>query len=320
MKNVTQFLEDRAEIRRTQKGQGGGNDDNMSLYSEGKVGKKNDMWDAASDYSSDFGQLPEDSSQSDKDDGGEQELFSADIDAIRVANKVKQGKSKAYTKAEHGTYSSDSEGENVVTAASKAASNPEVNDMHLIWEDEMQMMIASNAKEFLVFDEEDPEKSTLLRRVIRAHQEEVTISAYSYHLSLVATGCINGEIALYDFETSKVEGLLLGHTGDITAIEFMDPYPALISASMDYTIAIWGVRPCPAKLQNVCLKRLTNLSWRADADVKSVATRILLWQGVQTGITKHRRLKDKQLPVEARRRFENNIVFSRLDLHKTFKQ
>jgi hypothetical protein len=192
--------------------------------------------------------------------------------------------------------------------------------MHLIWEDEMQMMIASNAKEFLVFDEEDPEKSTLLRRVIRAHQEEVTISAYSYHLSLVATGCINGEIALYDFETSKVEGLLLGHTGDITAIEFMDPYPALISASMDYTIAIWGVRPCPAKLQNVCLKRLTNLSWRADADVKSVATRILLWQGVQTGVTKHRRLKDKQLPVEARRRFENNIVFSRLDLHKTFKQ
>jgi hypothetical protein len=44
------------------------------------------MWDAASDYSSDFGQLPEDSSQSDKDDAGEQELFSADIDAIRVAN------------------------------------------------------------------------------------------------------------------------------------------------------------------------------------------------------------------------------------------
>lgn len=119
-----------------------------------------------------------------------------------------------------------------------------------------------------------------MRRVIRAHNEEITICAYSYHLSLVATGCINGEIALHDFETSKVEGLLLGHTGDITAMEFMDPYPALISASMDFTVAIWGVRPCPAKLQNVCLKRLTNLSWRNDTDVKCAVSRLLLWQGV----------------------------------------
>jgi WD40 repeat protein len=67
--------------------------------------------------------------------------------------------------------------------------------------------------------------------------------AYDYHLSLVATGCINGEIAIYDFEMSKVEGLLLAHTGDITALEFLWPYPLLISASMDCHVCIWGVRP-----------------------------------------------------------------------------
>lgn len=33
--------------------------------------------------------------------------------------------------------------------------NPEVNDMHLIWEDEVNliMMICSNAREYMVFDE-----------------------------------------------------------------------------------------------------------------------------------------------------------------------
>lgn len=62
---------------------------------------------------------------------------------------------------------------------------------------------------------------------------------------MVASGCINGEITLYDFELSKVEGILKGHTGDITSLQFMAPYPILISSSMDSTICIWSVRPCP---------------------------------------------------------------------------
>ena len=139
--------------------------------------------------------------------------------------------------------------------------NPEINDLHLIWEKEMIMMICSNAREYMVFDEDNPEESTLLRRVSGAHQEEITILAYDYHLSLVATGCINGEIALYDFEMSKIEGLLVGHTGDITALEFLSPYPMLISASMDSTVCIWGVRPCPTKYLNICVKRFLNTSW-----------------------------------------------------------
>jgi WD40 repeat protein len=69
--------------------------------------------------------------------------------------------------------------------------------------------------------------------------------AYDWHLQLVATGCINGEISLYDFAMSKIEGFLIGHTGDITAIEFISPYPLMVTASMDTNICIWGVRPCP---------------------------------------------------------------------------
>jgi WD40 repeat protein len=132
---------------------------------------------------------------------------------------------------------------------------PDINDLHLIWEKEMIMMICSNEKHYMVYDENNPEESSLLRKVQGGHEAEISILAFSYHLSLVATGCINGEIALYDFEVSKIEGLLMGHTADITAIQFVEPYPIMISASLDFTICIWGVRPNPTKYLNVCLKR-----------------------------------------------------------------
>jgi WD40 repeat protein len=112
----------------------------------------------------------------------------------------------------------------------------------------------------------------MLRRVSGGHTEEITIIAFDYHLSLVATGCINGEITLYDFELSKVVGMLLGHTGDITALKFLSPYPMLVSASMDSSVCIWCVRGCPNKYLNVCVRRFENYSWKFDKDEKCTVT------------------------------------------------
>ena len=176
--------------------------------------------------------------------------------------------------------------------------------MQLVWEKDMIMMICSNSREYMVFDEQEPESSKLLRRVIGGHTEEITIIAYDYHLSLVATGCINGEIALYDFEMSKIEALLLGHSGDITAMEFLSPYPALITASMDATVCIWGVRPLEKKWCNVCLKRLINVSWDYEKDVPSIVTRMMVWRDEMQGIKKYRRLNERQILPESYRSFE----------------
>jgi WD40 repeat protein len=108
------------------------------------------------------------------------------------------------------------------------------------------MMICANKNEFFVWDESDDENgSKMLRRVSNGHIEDITILEYDHHLSLIATGCINGEITLYDFELSKVEGVLKGHTGDITVLKFLSPNPLLISTSMDKSMCIWAVRPCP---------------------------------------------------------------------------
>lgn len=200
--------------------------------------------------------------------------------------------------------------------------NPEINDMHLIWEDDVDliMMICSNSQEYMVFDEHDPEESKLLRRVLGGHSEEITICAYDFYLSLVATGCINGEITIYDFEMSKIEGILIGHGGDITAMEFLSPYPLLISASMDATVCIWGVRPCPTKFYNVCIKRYINMSWDYDKDVPAVVSRMLIWkQEGDKGIKKYRRLQEKQLPATTYRDFEQTFVFSQRDMEDIFR-
>lgn len=79
--------------------------------------------------------------------------------------------------------------------------------MNLIWEDDYIMMICSDAKNYYVYDEEDTEKSELLRKVTGAHKEEITILQYNDYLSLVVTGSIDGDIAVWDFELSKLEAI-----------------------------------------------------------------------------------------------------------------
>ncbi len=54
-------------------------------------------------------------------------------------------------------------------------------------------------------------------------------------------------IVIWDFETGKTENLLLADKCEITALQFADPYPVLISASQNGTICVWGVRNCPTK-------------------------------------------------------------------------
>ena len=183
-------------------------------------------------------------------------------------------------------------------------------------------MICSNQKEFFIYDESDPDPETtkLLRRVTGGHNEEITIMAYNFHLSLIATGCINGEIALYDFEMSRLEGLLIGHTGDITALEFLEGYPLIISASVDNSVCIWGIRGAPKKYHNICIKRFQNISWNVQSDVPATVTRMLLWNEKMKGIKKFRRHKEKLLSAPTWRIFEQNFVFAFKDVETIWKE
>lgn len=69
-------------------------------------------------------------------------------------------------------------------------------------------MICADSKQYYVYNEEDTEQTELLRRVTGAHKDEITIIQYNEHLSLVVTGSIDGEIAIWDFELSKLEAII----------------------------------------------------------------------------------------------------------------
>ncbi len=62
-----------------------------------------------------------------------------------------------------------------------------------------------------VYDEEDPEETLLLRTSAGGHfNDDISSLAFNDHLSLIATGSRSGIICLWDFETNKLEGILLG--------------------------------------------------------------------------------------------------------------
>ena len=150
----------------------------------------------------------------------------------------------------------------------------EITGMQLIWEDDYIMMICSDRKTIYVYDEDDTEESELLRKITGSNKEEITIVRYDDHLSLIAAGSIDGEVSVFDFEMSKLEGICPGHTGDITGIEFLAPYPLMITSSMDCTLCLWGVRPAPIAYKYICLYRFTNISWNFSKDSEYPISRI----------------------------------------------
>jgi len=63
-----------------------------------------------------------------------------------------------------------------------------------------------------VYDEEISESSHLLRQAVGGHQrEDVSQLAVSIELGLIATGSCSGIIAVWDFETSRVENYCIEH-------------------------------------------------------------------------------------------------------------
>ena len=82
-----------------------------------------------------------------------------------------------------------------------------------------------------VWDETSGEDAVHMRTASGQEQfkEDISSIAVSEHHSLIATGGQFGTILLWDFELFKVVGVLVGSKMAITAMEFVDQYPLLIS-------------------------------------------------------------------------------------------
>jgi len=84
----------------------------------------------------------------------------------------------------------------------------------------------------------------LLRSVSNAHSRDIVTTAFSYALSLIATGDSNGQIRVWDFQFFSLEKPMYPCISDveITALTFVEPYPLLLAADTDGHIWAWATR------------------------------------------------------------------------------
>jgi WD40 repeat protein len=83
--------------------------------------------------------------------------------------------------------------------------------------------------------------------------EDTTQVKVSIYLNMVATGSRKGEVALWNFETNQISAILTGHTDEITSLEFLEPYPLLLTAGRGGRFNIWDLKTfeCYFSFQNL---------------------------------------------------------------------
>jgi len=113
--------------------------------------------------------------------------------------------------------------------------------------------------------------SNLMRVVTGAHTDDICCVAFSYEMSLVATGGVNGEVCVYDFERSKLLDCCVSHQQDITSIHFLWPYPVMVTTGSDCQVCLWKVRHVGSDDSKVtCLQRFLNISMNYTENIKKL--------------------------------------------------
>lgn len=169
--------------------------------------------------------------------------------------------------------------------------NSEISAFYFCDQDKI-LVSASWDSSIMIYDMKDIEEVNLLRVMKGGHQgSDITCINYSPYLSLIASGSSNGIISVWDFEIGKLEGAVFGHKREITSISFLEPFPVMITFSLDGGICIWNVKSNTGKQRFKCISRFKNISWAGSADEKtpvSVSANLII---TSSGIPRFKRKK-----------------------------
>ena len=159
----------------------------------------------------------------------------------------------------------------------------------LCYVDEFKSFISSSwDKSIAVHDERFADKGVLLRRILNADRGEITCMDMSRNLSLIVTGSSTSILHLWDFEFVRLEMTCDGKSDGMTAVTFLDPYPAFICADQKGNIEIWGTRP-HAKLNGKCLYKFKNLVEGSTTQATAVTTmKVCVTWGRKVGLSKRK--------------------------------
>lgn len=107
-----------------------------------------------------------------------------------------------------------------------------------------------------IHDESDSERGVLLRRMSGGHAADITAICFSFNLSLLASAASDNSLQIWDYEFGRLEGTCIGHVSGVLALQFLDPFPILMSSDSMGNICFWGMRPCRFKWK--CIYRFRN--------------------------------------------------------------
>lgn len=185
-------------------------------------------------------------------------------------------------------------------------SNTEISSLYFCIEDKI-LIAGSWDSTIRVYDQTSQEESPLMRVMAGGHHgSDITKITYSSMFSLIASGSSNGLVSVWDFEMGKLEATCPGHTGEVLGIEFLDPYPIMVTAGNDAQVLFWAVRPYPGKMRYHCLMRVINASWSITKDIKCAVHSIAHVSDETPGIVKYKRKKHiRQKKLESYSKFRN---------------
>lgn len=130
-----------------------------------------------------------------------------------------------------------------------------------------QLVTASWDQSLLLHDDSTAAALTGIKQVAGAHASDITALSVSppAEVGLVATGGADGTVRLHDIATARLEGLLQGHAGEVSCVEYIEGHPLLVSADTAGSIIMWATRPCLPAIVNKPVLALKHLEVQHDA-------------------------------------------------------
>lgn len=83
---------------------------------------------------------------------------------------------------------------------------------------------------------------------------------------------------------------------EITALEFCDPYPILVSASANGSVNVWAMNGSPADLKHKCILKLWNCIWKDNVEVKVPITSLCAEYGSEMQAVRREPVVDTYKP------------------------
>lgn len=137
----------------------------------------------------------------------------------------------------------------------------QLNVSALIYCKEDQCVLTASWDRSLRLYDDNASENALLRCITDAHDSDIKCLAYCYALGLVVSGGTGGGmIKIWDYIYFLLEdtcvlpvNLMSAATGnDVNALEFIDPYPLLLSGHESGLICLWDVSPAQSSTLLMC--------------------------------------------------------------------